>query len=46
MSISTKIHRPYVCDPVGPYISLVNNPIDQLTPYWSTLINYPYPHID
>ena len=46
MSISTNIHRPYVCDPLGPYISLVNNSIDQITPYWSTLINYPHPHID
>ena len=46
MSISTNIHKPYVCDPLGPYISLVNNSIDQITPYWSTLINYPYPHID
>ena len=46
MSISTNIHKPYVCDPLGPYISLVNNSIDQITPYWSTLINYPHPHID
>ena len=46
MSISTNIHRLYVCDPLGPYISLVNNSIDQITPYWSTIINYPYPHID
>ena len=46
MSISTNIHRPYVCDPLGPYISLVNNSIDQITPYWVTLINYPHPLID
>ena len=46
MSISTNIHRHYVCDPLGPYISLVNNSIDQITPYWSTLINYPHPYID
>ena len=46
MSISTNIHRHYVCDPLGPYISLVNNYIDQITPYWSTLINFPHPHID
>ena len=46
MSISTNIHRPYVCDPLGLYISLVNNYIDQITLYWSTLINYPHPHID
>ena len=32
MFISTNIHRPYVCDPLGPYISLVNNTIDQITP--------------
>ena len=38
MSISTNIHRTYVCDPLGPYISLVNNFIDPITPYWSTLI--------
>ena len=38
MSISTNIHRTYVCDPLGPYISLVNNSIDPITPYWSTLI--------
>ena len=46
MSISTNIHKPYVCDPLGPYISLVNNSIDQITHYWLTLINYPHPHID
>ena len=28
MSISTNIHRPYVCDPLGSYISLVNKFID------------------
>ena len=46
MSISTNIHIPYVFDPLGPYISLVINSIDQIKPYWSTLINYPHPHID
>ena len=46
MSISTNIHKPYVCDPLGPYISLVNNSMDQITPYWSNLINYPHPLID
>ena len=46
MSISTNIHRPSVCDPLGPYISLVHNSIDQITSYCSTLINYPHPHID
>ena len=24
-----------MCNPLGPYISLVNNSIDQITPYWS-----------
>ena len=33
MFISTNIYKPYVCDPLGPYISLVNNSIDQITPY-------------
>ena len=28
MSISTNIYRPYVCDPLGPYISLVNKSVD------------------
>ena len=46
MSISANIYRPYVCDPLGPYISLANNYIDQITPYWSTLINYPHQNID
>ena len=46
MPISTNIHRTYVCDPLDPYISLVNNSMNQITPYWSTLINYPYQHID
>ena len=46
MSISTNIHRSYVYDPLGPYILLVNNSIEQITPYWSNLINYSHPHID
>ena len=46
MSISTNIHRPYVCDPIGPYLSLVNNSIEQIIPYWLTLINYLHQHID
>ena len=46
MSISTNIYKPYVCDPLGPYISLVNNSINQITSYWSTLINYLHLHID
>ena len=33
-------------DPLGPYISLVNNSIDKITPYWSTLISYPHPPVD
>ena len=36
MSISTNIHRLYLCDPLSPYISLVNTSINQITPYWST----------
>ena len=46
MSISINIHGPYVCEPLGPYVSLVNNSIDQITPYWSTLINYPHQYVD
>ena len=45
MSISTHIYRPYVCDPLGPYISLVNISIDQIKPYLLILINYLPPHI-
>ena len=33
MSISTNIYRTYVCDPLGSYISLVNNSIGPITPY-------------
>ena len=46
MSISTNIHKPYVYDPLSLYISLVNNFIDQITPYWLTLINYLHQQID
>ena len=46
MSISTNIHRPYVCNRLGSYISLVNNFIDPITLYWSTLINYLDENID
>ena len=46
MSIFTNIRRPYVCDPISLYISLVNNTIDQTMHYWSTLINYLHQHID
>ena len=46
MSISTNIRRPNVCDPLSPYILLVNNFIDQIILYCSTLINYPHQHID
>ena len=45
-SISTNIHRPYVCDLLDLYISLVNNFIDPITPNWLTLLNYLYQHID
>ena len=30
MSRSINIHRPYVCDPLGSYIALVNNFIYQI----------------
>ena len=46
MSRSTNIHRPYVCDPLGPYILLVNNSIGLIIPYCSILINYPHNHIN
>ena len=46
MSISMNIHRPYVCEPLGLYILLVNNSIDQITPYLLNLINYSNQHID
>ena len=45
MFVSTNIHRPYTCDPLGPYTSLVNNFIDPITHHWSTFINYLYQHI-
>ena len=31
MSIFTKIHTPYMRDALGPYISLVDKSIDQIT---------------
>ena len=46
MCISTNIHKPSASDPLGPYISLVHNSINQITLYCSTLINYPHQHID
>ena len=46
ISISTNIYRPYVYNPLGSSISLVNNSIGHITPYSSNLINYPYQHID
>ena len=36
--ISTNVYRPYVYDPLGLYISLVNNFITPITPYWSILV--------
>ena len=33
MFISTKIYGPYIYDPLGPYILLVNNFIDPIMPY-------------
>ena len=46
MSISIDIYWPHVCDPLGPYIKLVNNFIDPITPYWLNFINYLYQHIN
>ena len=37
MSIVIDAHKPYVCDPLGQYISLVNNSINLIT-----LIDQPY----
>ena len=42
--ISTNIYRPYVCDPQGPYILLVNNFIYPKIPYSSIFIYYLYYH--
>ena len=33
MYISTNVYRPYVFDPLGPYIILVNKYVDLITPY-------------
>ena len=33
-SLSSNIHRLYVCDPLGPYILLVNNSIETLILNW------------
>ena len=38
MFISSNVHKPYICDPLGPYIALVKNFIDPITPYWSNLL--------
>ena len=38
--ISTNIDRPYMCDHLGPYISLVYKSVDPMIPYWSIFINY------
>ena len=46
MSISTNIYRPYMCDPIRPYISLANNCTNPITSYCSTFINYLHQHID
>ena len=32
-SIPTNIYRPYMCDPLGLYVSLVNNFIEQIKHY-------------
>ena len=45
LSISTKyVQRPFVCDPLGPNIFLVNNSIDPII-YIVNLINHFYQHI-
>ena len=46
MSIFTNIHKPYVCDPIYPYISQVDNPIDPITSYCLTFMNYLYQYIN
>ena len=38
MFIYTNIYKPYVCDPLGLSLLLVNNSIDLITPYWSSFI--------
>ena len=43
---NSNIYMPYVCDPLGSYISLLNNSVEQIAHYCSTLINYPHQHID
>ena len=40
MHISINIHIPYVCDPLGSYISLINNYINTITSYRSNFISY------
>ena len=39
-SIYTNVHNPYVCDPLGPYISLVTDSIDLIILYQLIFINY------
>ena len=39
MSISMNIHRPYLCEPLGSYISQVNDSKDLIISYCSTFIN-------
>ena len=43
---SINIYRSYVYDPLGLYMSLVNNSIDPITSSWLTFINYLHQHID
>ena len=45
MSRFAKVHRPYGCDPLSLYISLVNNSIHPIISYWSTFINYIHQYI-
>ena len=46
MYIFTNIYIFYVYDILVLYILLINNFIDQIIFYWSTLINYLSKHID
>ena len=46
MSRSTNAQRPYVYEALGSYISVVNNSIHIITPYWSKFINYLHQKID
>ena len=40
--ISRNFMLSLMCDPLGPYISLINIYIDSITSYWLKFINYLY----